>query len=474
MSGYVQGPIGPAGPMGPQGQKGDPGARGPAGIGGSRGQPGTIGATGPTGMRGYIGPAGPNGVTGPTGPIGVSLSQIGITNGAVYGNISSVLFDSTVGFNIANPLANTALISLSTQGQIPDPLVTGNIEVLNNLKVDTSSYLMGLVGVNNLMPSFPLDVHGKANISEQLSVGSDINTNGNLFVAGYVGINNPSPQYTLDVSGQINSTQNITSSSDIVANGYIVGLQGMYVEKEATLNTDVSIVNNHNLFVSGNIGINNNQPLFPLDVSGQINTTQGISAGSDIVSNGNITAINGLYVGYDASISGNIVINSNLMVAGNIGINNSQPLFPLDVSGQVNITQGINTGSDIISNGVVAAVKGLYAEVGVFTPAIQFNNGSLNYPFMIQSGTYSYNGQLGPSGTDDMRVTFTSPFSSDMSLNVVISPTCDGTFGGVIHSVYDVSANGFSVYLFNASPNNAGDPLLGGIGGSYIATGPSM
>jgi hypothetical protein len=61
-----------------------------------------------------------------------------------------------------------------------------------------------------------------------------------------------------------------------------------------------------------------------------------------------------------------------------------------------------------------------------------------------------------------------------MSLNVVISPTCDGTFGGVIHSVYDVSANGFSVYLFNASPNNAGDPVLGGIGGSYIATGPSM
>lgn len=65
-----RGETGPAGPQGPKGEKGDTGETGPTGSQGPKGEKGDPGETGPQGPTGPQGEQGPQGEPGPQGPKG--------------------------------------------------------------------------------------------------------------------------------------------------------------------------------------------------------------------------------------------------------------------------------------------------------------------------------------------------------------------------------------------------------------------
>ena len=130
---------------------------------------------------------------------------------------------------------------------------------------------------------------------------------------------------------------------------------------------------------------------------------------------------------------------------GNVGINTQSPAFDLDVSGVMKASKGIKI------------------------PYMNFTTGSLNFPFMTQTGTYTYSSVNPLPGFDNdvITVSFATPFTSSVPPVVVVTPTCDGHFGSVIHSIFDITSVGFSVYIYNASSQD----VSGVIGGTFVSYG---
>ncbi len=137
---YAQDP-GPTGATGPTGSVGPTGATGATG---SRGPTGTTGATGifgPTGSTGATGSGGPSGAIGPTGPVGPA-GETFLFDGGNY------LYPNTTyatDFRFQNLFlglgGSSASIStqLTNQNLTVDPNGTGNIFLLGNVGINTTS-----------------------------------------------------------------------------------------------------------------------------------------------------------------------------------------------------------------------------------------------------------------------------------------------------------------------------------------------
>lgn len=220
-------------------------------------------------------------------------------------NLSNVGFINVTGGYLINgvPLANPNLWV-----QVPN---TANI------------YHQGFVGVANTAPAHALDVVGDVNVTGGYFVnGVAISTGGgnnpwivlpgnHIQYNGQVGIN-INPAHALDVVGDINIT------GQYFINGVAVGGGGG--PQPWTVLTGSRI--NYN----GQVGINNTNPGFSLDVIGSINVSVSYLVNGQPLAGGGGQWISG---------SGGVIFYNG----GNVGIGTSNPTVALQVPGTVAVGQ---------------------------------------------------------------------------------------------------------------------------------------
>ena len=308
--------------------------------------------------------------------------------------------------------------------------------------------IAGNVGIGLTNPNFNLDVSGSIHANTYYGDGSNLTNLGALhyfnncsiglpyidilpptdclIIAGNVGIGLTNPNYNLDVSGNIkaikyygdgssliginNNTINLINDAGFITNTlnafdytnlaskpYIplftsdlnndIGFLSVHSNIDATIITgiinnnnlpsNISIsgdISNNNLYLYGTIsssnnliynvannyehiwqyntteimrlnttglGINNYNPIYPLDVNGIIKGTYFYGDGSNLT---NITQLNNATIGL--AFNNIIAPTDGLIVAGNVGIGITSPIHELDINGNINFTGNIyNNGS---------------------------------------------------------------------------------------------------------------------------------
>jgi hypothetical protein len=244
------------------------------------------------------------------------------------------------------------------------------------IRVGGSNTFNENVGINNSDPSYNLDVSGDINFTGELYKDGvifetsrwDICNNSIFRLNTLVGINTDDPIFELDIDGDINFT------GELYKNGTILQLNSKW---------DVSS-NFKDIFrMDTKVGINTENPLQALDVSGNINFTGDLYKDGEIfvasrwdLSNNlkdiykldtkvgiNKIPSRELDVSGDINFSGDLYKDGNLFVTSrwelsgndifrmntNIGINIDNPTKALDISGGMNLTGNFTLTGDITS-----------------------------------------------------------------------------------------------------------------------------
>ena len=179
-----------------------------------------------------------------------------------------------------------------------------SVSTNTKLTIDTS----GKVGIGTTSPGYMLDVNGDIN----MSTGSSFRINGVAQTFGGSGSG-----FTGDIADYITHTGDTDTKFGFPSvDKFIVNTAG---------SERLTILNN------GNIGINQTNPQYKLDVDGDINLTGGSGGSSPWATSGNDV--------YRAS--------------GKVGIGKTNPTYAVDVNGTVNATSYLGDGSNL--TGVTAS-----------------------------------------------------------------------------------------------------------------------
>ena len=195
-------------------------------------------------------------------------------------------------------------------------------------------------------------------ISSGTTVSSDwLKNNSNIYyTAGSVGIGTSNPKYRLDVSCDIGLSGKIYSSYDATAHfGFI---------NSSTSSGDDFVVTTNNfermrVISSGNVGIGKSDPDYTLDVAGDINFTNALRVNGSVGTSGQVLTSGGsegatIWVFPDWKKN-----NSDIYyTTGNVGIGTSNPLYRLDVSGNMNLTSGLRVNNSYGESGKVLTSGG--------------------------------------------------------------------------------------------------------------------
>ena len=224
------------------------------------GYTGYTGFTGPQGYTGPVGPPGTSAITGATGYTGYT-GATGPMGNSSWTEINNIIYNNNSGY---------VGIGTTTPAYTLD--VNGTIGLSNRLE-----------GIGSTSDPFWIGLKGNAGDPNQVAIGIGGSTNGNVSEILFntnalqrmaiknsgIGINNSNPAYNLDVSGNINF------SGNLYKNGNIYGLTGSSGNSSWTVSGN-NIYNNN----SGNVGINTSTPAYNLDVSGNANVSQTMTANS--------------------------------------------------------------------------------------------------------------------------------------------------------------------------------------------------
>jgi hypothetical protein len=187
------------------------------------------------------------------------------------------------------------------------------------------------------------------------------NTSNVVLSNGRVGINCNNPQYTLDVNGSVNfttPTTNLNLGNNITLAGTTGGIdQSLLLSNNAGANTPATLhglVGTAGGFITGTaVGDAVIKSTGPATQRLWF-TTQG-SANNMILSNG-FVGINSNNPLYTLDVNGNVNITSNLIaprtIISSIGVNCNTPSYTLDVNGLVHTSSiGINTAAGVRTPG---------------------------------------------------------------------------------------------------------------------------
>jgi hypothetical protein len=313
----------------------------------------------------------------------------GSITGSLSGSVTGSLF-GTASQAVSSSYALTASFALNGGGGASFPF-TGSAQITGSLGVTGSFSLRGNQGssvfssnADTLLITGSLIITGSGAITGSLSVSSGIT--GSLFGT---------------------ASQAITASYALTAS-YVASIAGLSTSQIATGSITASVSlgsgsfavtsgSSTFLFVSssGNVGINNVNPLSKLQISGDssIDPTTNIYSQLEVV--GATNSARRLAIGYNTNSNygliqalenatnyRNLILNG---LGGNVGVATQRPSASLDVSGSVRITNGLSeTGSvnisgsltvtgSITTNGTITAQT---LVVQTVTSSIVYSSGS--------------------------------------------------------------------------------------------------
>jgi hypothetical protein len=286
-----------------------------------------------------------------------ALRGNGSFTGSFSGSVTASLF-GTASQAVSSSYALTASFALNGGGGASFPF-TGSAQITGSLGVTGSFSLRGNQGssvfssnADTLLITGSLIITGSGAITGSLSVSSGIT--GSLFGT---------------------ASQAVTASYALTAS-FVASIAGLSTSQIATGSITASVSlgsgsfavtsgSSTFLFVSssGNVGINNVNPLSKLQISGDSSTDPTTNIYSQLEVVGSTNSARRLAIGYNTNSNygliqalenatnfRNLILNG---LGGNVGVATQRPSASLDVSGSVRITNGLSeTGSVNISGSV--------------------------------------------------------------------------------------------------------------------------
>jgi hypothetical protein len=359
------------------------------------------------------------------------------------------------GFEILNSALNSgtnSCITIKSNGNIgigkTNPSVTLDVSGNINLSGTITGFGSGLNNLNasNINSGTLAVVNGGTGLSSIntgcILIGNGTNnliqTNNLIWSNNYLGIGKSIPTTTLDVSGNITASGTITGSGTglsslnatnissgvlSAANGgtgctvlnsiFFDTTDGVLSVKNKAFNPWEFVGANIN-YDAGNVGIGKTNPSSKLDVSGNI-TASGNIIGNINATNINSGTLSSTFGGTGCSSLNNTFFDTtggilslksgaasqwigsgnNLYYnIGNVGIGNTNPLFAMDVSGNINFSGSLyKNGSQYISSQWTTTASNLYFNSG--NVAIGKTNPSA---VLDISGNVLVNGSLNATG----------------------------------------------------------------------------
>lgn len=337
-------------------------------------------------------------------------------------------------------------------GDVPQTPWTSNI--------DGAGFNLSNVGYIDVTGGYLINGVPMANPNLWVQVPSTAN----IYHQGFIGVAMTSPNYAVDVVGGVNVTDRF------YINGVAIGT--------GTSNDPWTVLSGNRIQYNGQVGISI-APAHALDVVGDVNITGQYF-------------INGVAIGGGGGTNPWIVLTgSRINYNGQVGVNNSNPGYAMDVVGSINCTTGFFVNGVAISTGGGAGLwipgsngiifyNGGNVGIGTNAPVV-----ALQVPGTIAGGQYSMAGnpsnavinangafvgagvQVGAFGVGCASVTSTGPVHCGAQ-TAPPGPAFEGNGDGWFNG--NCAANTFSLY----NSGNPGSPLINASGqfvGAGAATG---
>ena len=300
------------------------------------------------------------------------------------------IIDNKVGIGIDTPIA-----ILNVHNTINNTDLAIRTSNSANTIFNTETLWLGKGDINNNQWGLSLGTIWSGNSYIQaLSTNSDVyydlilQPNG-----GNIGINNKQPTEKLDIDGNAIISSNLTVNNINIQN--TINKTAFIINQ--TIDQPILEINNNNSNVflinyQGNVGINNINPLYNLDVNGSINFTGDLKQNGELFTSFNDQdAIDLLNTGFGGGLK---------VTSGNVGIGTSNPLYDLDVNGSINFTGDLKQNGelftsfndqdaiDLLNTGFGGGLKVTSGNVGIGTSNPLYDldvNGSINFTTNINN-----------------------------------------------------------------------------------------
>jgi hypothetical protein len=288
-------------------------------------------------------------------------------------------------------------------------------------------YTAGNVGIANSDPQYPLDVIGSVNVTGQYLVNGVPISSGGQSQSPWLGPINGGG-FSLSNVATINVTGGYYVNGQPLAAGYWIQAPG----------------GGNNIYYPGMVGINQQAPAYALDVVGSVNVTDNYY-------------VNGVAIGTGGGGPWNVLTGSRIYYNGSVGFNQTNPQYPIDVVGNINVT-----GSYMV-NGVPIGTggSGNFWQAGS-AGVIYYNGGNVGVGISSPTSLFQVNGAL---SAITVAITASGLPANSTVLTVAGDITCTNSIectGQVIGSAFGIPASG--------SPASGGGFVISS-NGAFIGAG---